>query len=258
MKRWSEEEDLILVKCYYNSKKDELLKLLPNRSYDSIRMRASIRKYQKTETFSNLLPLLNEEPLSYYWMGFIMADGCFSGNGYNTLEVNLSTKDSSHLEKLALLLNTKCRVYNNRKTKMNKGGITSTIVLTATSNRVGPVVREKFNLLPKKTYNPPKYFPTNDTILLMSLLIGLLDGDGAIIRNHKSFSLKILCHKSWIEFYKNLDSLIFDEPNIVRMEKCRDQCLLSINKRKNIEKLLNLIETYSLPVLSRKWNKITY
>ena len=84
-KRWTEDEILIVKNNYATKTKEELLVLLPNRSTSSINeiaFRNNFRKL-KSDSLHNLSVLLEDVPESYYWIGFIMADGCFTGKTLN-------------------------------------------------------------------------------------------------------------------------------------------------------------------------------
>ena len=53
---------------------------------------------ENNERSSNLSILLDDSFESFYWMGFILADGCFFEN---RLQITLAIKDKEHLQSFA-------------------------------------------------------------------------------------------------------------------------------------------------------------
>ena len=71
-------------------------------------------KQKKSKT--NLKALLNEDLASYYYTGFILADGHIDKN--TRLQITLSVKDINYLTNMAKFLdikNVKTNVYNNHE-----------------------------------------------------------------------------------------------------------------------------------------------
>ena len=87
--------------------------------------------------------LLEETNLSYYWIGFILADGHISKN--NRLKVGLAIKDIKHLKQLAEYLNIDKIKINKHKKSCN---------FNKQSNIVKEV-KNKFNIDNNKTIKPP-------------------------------------------------------------------------------------------------------
>ena len=95
--------------------------------------------------------------------------------------------------------------------------------------------------------------------MLISLLIGIIDGDGTISKNGKSISyyVDITAHSSWELFYLELLNEIKIIGNITKVNKTN--CIrIRIGKKNEIKKLLNIINKYNLPILKRKWENIDY
>lgn len=71
-----------------------------------------------------------------------------------------------------------------------------------------PKFMEKYDIHYRKTYNPVNFenYKQYDKLLLWSLLIGIIDGDGHIENNgsSKAFAITITAHKSWEQFYKDI------------------------------------------------------
>ena len=59
------------------------------------------RSFSESNKSFSLSKLLDGSNISYYWIGFILADGHMTKN--NTIQINLNKKDILHLEKLKSL-----------------------------------------------------------------------------------------------------------------------------------------------------------
>ena len=140
----------------------------------------------KTKKLNNLSPLLLENPISYYWIGFLLADGHFGQK--NILKITLSSLDKEHLYNLKTFLNIE-NILSERQGKY--------LCLKAMDSNLVPKIKEKFDISNKKTYDPPKNLESiKNKDLLISLIIGFIDGDGCIANKNKAFSLTVKCHSS--------------------------------------------------------------
>ncbi len=217
-----------------------------------------------------LKKLLEETPEAYYWMGFIMADGCFtpSKEGPRFL-INLSTLDIEHLNKLALFLNLpKEKIKRNFK---KLGGFNTTIVeqcrLYVRDADSIPKILTKFDIKNKKTYNPPdfnKIFQNVETNLILSFLTGYIDGDGTIIKKKKQEQsmLRFNVHKTWKNNLEYISKFLyglynFENPAKIHFIKNTNLVWLSINKSEIIRLLLKDVINLKIPFLKRKWSKIS-
>ncbi len=191
-----------------------------------------------------LKKLLDESELSYYWIGFLVADGHFSLT--HRLSVVLSHEDKDHLQKLCLYLNCDLKVFRN------------TVYLRVMDTITVPKITEKFRISNKKTYNPIKNLILEETFLI-SFLAGFIDGDGYITFQHgrQDSRIEIKLHSSWYEWL-----LDFNE-QLLQVLKING----SVSKNKNTSKvslanqdLLHLLKKkcieLELPILQRKWDKI--
>lgn len=202
------------------------------------------------QRISNIVPLLEETNEAYYWAGFIAADGSIKKN--NQLVISLGFKDKHHLEKLTILLNSKLRigtaVANNKKYPI--------VTTSAADMFLMPKFAEKFNFKKNKTYNPPDLhliFAEKNKDLLLSFIIGYIDGDGCI-----NNEIRIDGHYSWLQFHK----FIFNTFNNLNKLTCSPP---KLNKRnyshlylpKIVAQFLkSKIIELSLPAMERKWNSV--
>jgi len=262
MNKWTKEEDDILLEIW-DKPLDFIKSKLKNRTARSIttrilnthnKKRSEIKKTIKDrQVNTNLEVLLNDSLESFYWIGFILADGCFVKNRF---EINLSTIDEDHLKSLASYVNINNFNYcNTTKTSMCK--------ISAQDSFICPKIKEKFDFKKRKTYNPPdtsKWNFTDDQ--LISMFIGFIDGDGHIRKTYGSggFLIRISLHNSWInvlDYFSNkiekITNIKTSKTNIPNSSK--QACLLLGDSRIAIY-LKEFILKHNLPVLNRKWDKV--
>lgn len=80
-KLWTEQEDKILTELYPEGKKDELIKLLPDRTWKAIKTRATKIKgitYKRRGNYVNEAAFSKWSPNMAYVLGYIFADGCIT------------------------------------------------------------------------------------------------------------------------------------------------------------------------------------
>ncbi len=200
-KFWSSEEKDLLINKYPETPTEELLELFPNRTWDALKLMAEklkIKRYYNTQRISSAKILLEETNETYYWLGFLMADGHFSEN---RLSLTLGIKDVNHLEKFAKFIGCNLRIYE-----------TNTSVSLMDTKYI-PKIREKFNIVNDKTYNPCNISNINNYDLLMSLIIGFIDGDGSIrlVYKRKDASLAVKCHSSWLNNLQFMVNIIYSK-----------------------------------------------
>jgi len=252
--KWTEDEIDIIMKNYENMVKEDLVNLLPNRSWDSIKLKSNSLNLSRNYDFlrdSDMYILIKDELESFYWIGFILADGAIL-NG-ERIKIILSAKDINHLEKFKnYIKGLKVTIYE----KMCS--------VSLQNKEICPKICEKFEIRPKKTYNPPNFnLYLFNKELIFSLIIGIIDGDGNISRVYKreDSNLRIHLHKSWLNNLIFIENFLYD--------------YFSINKEKNYSKVGN--DGYSnltisnniilkkikkecirlnLPIMKRKWDNI--
>jgi len=115
---WTKEEEELIIQIYPNTKRSELVKIFNRRAdtIDKFARRRGLVKSNQTKLCCNrkgdLTPLLNDSLETYYWVGFILADGCFQRT--NQLMVTLAVNDVDHLEEFAKYLKTTIRyIYSD-------------------------------------------------------------------------------------------------------------------------------------------------
>jgi hypothetical protein len=245
---WTVRDKQLLEKHYSTAKKEELMLLFKNRTWDAIQIQAGylkIRRQNSSSIKNNVSILLEDTPETYYWIGFLLADGYFSEN---RIKLKLAEKDKEHVLKFAKFI----KFSGNRTDKQE---------VSAMDNFIVPKIREKFDIKNRKTYEPCKIDWIKDENLFLSLTIGFIDGDGSVRQQtgRKDCLLTIKCHSSWKDnlqlFSDKICSYLKIKSNQTRIDKCgyalvnfSNSIILKFLKRKALE--------LELPILERKWNKI--
>ena len=210
----------------------------------------STRKYAKRiGDASFLLDGTNE---SFYWIGFIFADGTISNN--NRLTITISRKDKCHLEKLAVKLGVECvdtvSILNEKEYKQ----VRVTLMHTDIFNKLAML----YDIKTDKTHYPPNLtvFSKLNRDQILSLFIGFIDGDGSIGLKHKrnDFNIRIKNHSSWLPFFECFDQKL-NIKSSVKINK-EGYALMDISNYNTCKEIkLNMIKL-GLPYLKRKWNII--
>lgn len=201
--------------------------------------------------FGDLSVLLDENYESYYWVGFLLADGYFSDN--NRLTLTLARKDENHLNKFAKFIKFKGKVqiidsvvYSNKAVR-----------ISVQDSAILPLLKDKFNILSRKTYNPPTTFLKFKQEYCYCLLAGFIDGDGCIKNLHKrkDFNLSIKVHKNWLGILKEFNVLISGTDKFTRINTA-GYASLTISNTEKLKALKVKLLTYNIPLLERKWDII--
>jgi transposase len=245
---WSEKENSMLKENYNLYSKYELQKILPNRTWNAIILHAQKLGLKRcSDLLANTNPsiLLQETPETYYWIGFLLADGNFKNK---RLKLVLSKKDHKQIYKFATFIGIK-------ETKENSFSCAVSIQHSAIYKLI-----EKFGISTTKTYNPPN-LEWLEGDLFLALLIGFIDGDGSIIyqTNRNDCKLAIKVHSSWLEtlnvFSLKLHNLIgipYKEAKINSVGYAE----LNISNSIVLKFIKRNAQRLNLPTMERKWERI--
>ena len=256
---WTEKEYIILRENYNNNTIEELLVKLPNRTWEAIKIQASKLGLPRSLSFSReskIENLLSGSLESFYWIGFILADGHISNN--KRLRIVLSILDVDHLNKFADFIKTKIIIREHYDPP--------TVELTSQNIEVIPTLTQIFDIKSNKTIYPPdfnEYVFTEEQLL--ALIIGFIDGDGNIQKlvNRNDVNLRIKCHKSWLSNLIFIEDFLYStfvyDKKVDRLAKINNQgyANLVISNNRLIRELKIFAEDEKLPILARKWNKVT-
>lgn len=268
--RWSNREIQLLIENYPNSKFSQMKNLLPQRTKQAIQRMARILSLKK-EDQRNIKFLLSESLKAFYWIGFIFADGWISKN--QMLGISVSNKDKEHIQILADELNILAHAYT-RKTNFTERHDYVNICVNDRENI--PKIMQKFELNERKTINPPNfsnYKFTNEQIL--SLIIGLIDGDGSISKRktyykgknneyiYDSFILSIQMNYTWKENLEFINKFLHNYFNIKNESNIRignrdsNTVILQLCKKKLLQNLKFFAMENNIPFMQRKLGKIS-
>ena len=252
-KKWTNEEIHIINENYEKSSKEELMGLLTNRSWTAIKLKSNFLGLNRTHESRNpkMDKLLLDTIESFYWIGFILADGHIHNK--ERLKLELSSKDSEHLNKF-------CDYVECENISIND--ITSFVTLQ--NKEICKKIVEKFNIENNKTENPPElksYKFEND--LIFSLIVGFIDGDGSIgyVHNRKDCNLRIRIHKNWLSNLEFIEDFIYEIFNYKKekyLTKITNDGYAFLNISNNeVLKLMKLkSDELKIPLMKRKWEKI--
>lgn len=193
--------------------------------------------------------LIEDESLqTFYWVGFLLADGSF----YNESEFEFGLKDSDKyvLEEFSKYIGYIGDIKHRESTNSNRIYFSNSLSI--------PKFMEKYGFQFNKTYNPNSFdcFKKYTKEQLLSLLIGIIDGDGSISNNGSDYTNQIIItsHKVWKPFYKDLFEYLEIEWHCT--DKENKALSIRICKREYCLMLKRFILNNNLFYLQRKWNKI--
>lgn len=194
----------------------------------------------------NCYNLCNESIESFYWLGFILTDGClYNDKDLTRLRITIHKKDKIILENLIKFLG------NGKIHKHKDNYVTISYYIGAKE------FKTKYNFKTKKTYNPLDFetFKSYDKHHLLAMFCGIIDGDGSITFKHNKsvVFLRITAHKNWTLFYTEFLKALNINFTITPM---KDTAIsISIQNKDKLFKLYDEIQTLKLPLLTRKWNR---
>lgn len=253
--KWTDEEVESLKIHWPHSTMKELLEAFPNRNYNMLMQKAQsldIRSQidRKRKGSFGFLDTLNKN--SAYWWGFIMADGHLSSVG--ALIVTISSKDKSHLEKLATHLN--CSV----STKVKKSGYGTSEMSSVVLQDISFATKwlDILNIHSPKTYTPPDLSIFYTPELFIYFFLGLIDGDGCIWISKDWPNLRIELHGNWFSTLEDMSKKLKDFYGIeskVKMTK-RGTSKIDINTKEDLIKLRKYCT--KVECLDRKWLRLDH
>lgn len=248
-------ERILNGKCAASRQFALFIKELSNSLYDEI-FPKNYNIYPR-KAASDLSVFLKPSKLKWYWMGFLLADGHFADKG---ISLTVAIKDKEHLEKFRQFVGHYGKIRNISKKSPSSDNISNCVTLWAGGAAVVSKLKEEFDIRTNKTYNPPTSIPTKSTEKIISLFIGLVDGDGSIPKRAKgSVTIDICMHKSWEKYVEEIVNTIFKvcgevynhHPYYDRSTFC-----IQISNPIVTKFLRKKADEFELPFLERKWNNI--
>lgn len=116
----------------------------------------------------------DRSPAARYWAGFLMADGCVTGNKSTALSVGLGAQDAHHLEKLKAFLGSTHPVSMRPNRGYGEAGLIAALVIV--SQELAESLKA-WGIVPRKTWaaEVPDFLSED-----VDFFRGLVDGDGWI------------------------------------------------------------------------------
>ena len=255
--KWSDWEDQYLTTNYFLTSTTDIAHYL-NRTIPSIIQRAIKLNLEKSKSIyrkTTCSKLLDGSLESIYWLGFIFADGHISKS--NRLNITLSLKDLSHLEKFASYINSK--VWISRFGRYDK----CTVSVKDIDNI--KILKQLYDIHHQKTYNPPNLnmFDSLSDKQKIAFIIGFIDGDGSLRKLNRTstpFNIIIKNHATWLPMHTLFSLSLIDyfdvESNMKPKILNSGYSQLNITHSNIIGGLKDFVEDNNLPVLERKWESI--
>lgn len=215
------------------------------------------RKCARSKVFEEIYPnkvekLLYDVPETYYWIGYLLADGHFDVE-MNRLKFTQNNEDKISVYKFAKYIDASTNV------KENFNGLNCAEYDVMSDKYISQII-EKFDIHSDKTHNPPalSIFENMDIDLLAYLFIGFVDGDGNIgnLHNRPDFHLRIKVYSSWLSILQVFEKRLFNHSGYAKINN-QGYAVMNIG---NTELLKNFKRKYlsniSFEPLNRKWDKI--
>jgi hypothetical protein len=249
---WLPEEESILRCRYESGSAFEITKLLPNRTWDAITIHAGKMRLSRKRTdyqLASVGKLLNGSNEAYYWNGFLLADGHFTGK---RIALAISPKDESHLVKFAEFIEFGGKIVVSKLSRR----------IACMDSKAVPCLMKFLDVGSRKTYHPPKSLPVGSDDQILSLVIGFIDGDGCIKigKGRRFANIIVKCHRSWKKILEQMSIMVYrisgHESGCVKIDKKRYARWIVSNSEVS-RFLKETVERLNLPVLERKWSRIT-
>lgn len=146
-------------------------------------------------------------PLSCYWLGYIMADGCVAKSPRSENKYRLVLECQS---KDRVLLENFCQICGLRLDRITYGHKGASVRLSLGETCFSTFV-SKYGIVEKKSKKDNHIYKDilNDNELFLSYLKGYFDGDGNVNTSHGSPSISVVGGKSLLyEMYNTLSKLL--------------------------------------------------
>lgn len=252
--KWNKEQIEYIKKNYTNGN----IKNIADHFQVSYRCILSIASRYKIKCghkkYEKLKPLFVDNHISWYWKGFIMADGHLSAKG--NLLISSHLQDAEHLQKLCKLLSIN---HHIRKIKTNYKN-SYYCFASCQDSYYGPEILKQLDIKNPKTYNAPDLSRIPDEFLL-SFFVGFFDGDGyfpTYKERPNTTKMRIIVHKNWISSLEQLAIKLsrYGFSSIKTSINKRGYAQIIFYGKDAIKNIKELCLMNQIPILKRKWNKV--
>lgn len=207
---------------------------------------------------ADLSSFLQNSKTKWYWMGFLLADGHFTDRG---ISLSLSIKDAKHLEKFRQFVGHRGVVQQIVSKSPNSDKLNKCVRVWAGGADTVLHLKKEFGINSNKTYNPPAAVSTKSPEKIISLFIGLVDGDGSIPKRKRigNATIEMCMHRSWETYVKTIVEIIFDVcGEVYNHHPYYDKATFRIQISNPIvtKFLKKKADEFKIPYLKRKWDNI--
>jgi len=249
-KNWSDEDKKKIIELYPYSSKDIILANFPNNTWRYLQNIAGLLgvKRKVGKRIGDVRKLFDDTNESYYWLGLILTDGYISDDG--ELKIELKVDDYDYLSNFAKFIDGK--IIKLKKYGSHNGNGTCRVKIKDSINTVR--IKHMFSISKIKTYNPPNISFIDESDKLLSLLGGMIDGDGSISKKGK---IQIHAHKNYEYYMGNLGEKLVSHNLISNFTVTTylDMCSFNIPTKDSYSIKCGL-ESMDLPIMKRKWGRV--
>jgi hypothetical protein len=163
----------------------------------------------------DLTRLIDGSLESFYWLGYLAADGYIHESGH--LMFSQGERDKASVYQFADYVKSTVYEYNESGGYNDK--LRPTYRVAVLDDIIGKQIRDMWGLQPgdKKTYKAITYSFLETKEQCQAFLVGFFDGDGSL--NKAGHAGRIEVHSAWLDVLAYL------------MQKCEFACVPKINKR---------------------------
>lgn len=263
IKKWTKEEDEIVINNYHKLTSNEISKLIDRtrnsittRAYKlgiSSEIKARLLHKERIGTYCNENYFENLTKENCYWAGFLAADGSIKDN---SLSIQISDKDYEHCKKFANTINFTGQISRY----IRKNGVRM-CAFTIKSEKLCLDLSKHFNIVPKKTLTlqPPNLLEKEH---IYAYIIGYIDGDGwiSLRKKYNTPRLGFVGQEKIITWIlENLANLLTGEERekfmTKKIQKFTNYCTVSMSNKTSVKDILAFLDGYAVPKLQRKWSK---
>ena len=193
--------------------------------------------------------LLEITPISMYWAGFLLADGCFSQEARKVkLSIASSIIDQEHILKFKTWLNSDNIIYYTNDNCCS---------FSVYSKKHLPDIMKFWNFSYRKTYVPyeiPEHIFNNENFKYF--IVGLIDGDGSVVTTGNTYKISITQHNCQHLFFEKLNTYLNNTNHKLYYSDKDNTVNLTIQKQELRDKIKSwYCELADIP-LNRKFNKM--
>lgn len=199
--------------------------------------------------------MLDDSPESWYWAGYLMADGYIDFNTYRLSFVQ-GGQDKEQVKRFAKFI--ECPNVHLYK---SHGCLSRSVA--AQDKTIVPRIINKFGFTKRKTYCPCNLSWVDRTQdgLFVSFVVGFIDGDGNIRKQTKRSDciISIKLYSSWKDnlqkIINRLSYIIKVNPNKVIINN-QGYASVNITNSVIIKFLKTKVNEFKIPALKRKWGLV--